>query len=115
MNSDWLSHEGGEPSECVKSLQVDDCHVCTAMFIDLCLSRFVPILVSLYSGLLDWNGISGAKFVGLDNFRNLLFHDPVFWPSVKRTLMFAVFSMIEIPIALGVAILLNRFIKSQTS
>lgn len=88
--------------------------VLPCLLIYVCLV-FVPILVSLYSGLLDWNGISGAKFVGLDNFRNLLFHDPVFWPSVKRTLMFAVFSMIEIPIALGVAILLNRFIKSQTS
>jgi raffinose/stachyose/melibiose transport system permease protein len=72
---------------------------------------FVPILVSLYSGLLDWNGIGESKFVGLHNFYTLLFADPVFWPSVRRTLMFAVFSMAEIPIALFVAILLNRFIK----
>ncbi|GAB6990093.1 carbohydrate ABC transporter permease [Paenibacillus pini] len=72
---------------------------------------FVPILVSLYSGLLDWNGIGEATFVGLDNFRNLLFHDPLFWPSVRRTLMFAVFSMFEIPVALFVAILLRRYIR----
>ncbi|MFC4779108.1 carbohydrate ABC transporter permease [Paenibacillus sp. GCM10023252] len=72
---------------------------------------FVPILVSLYSGLLDWNGIGTSTFVGLDNFKTLLFDDPVFWPSVRRTLMFAVFSMAEIPVALFVAILLNRFVK----
>ncbi|MNI16686.1 Lactose transport system permease protein LacF [compost metagenome] len=72
---------------------------------------FVPILVSLYSGLLDWNGIGTSTFVGLKNFNNLLFHDAVFWPSVRRTLMFALFSMGEIPIALLVAILLNRFVR----
>lgn len=72
---------------------------------------FIPVLVSVYSGLLDWNGIGTSKFVGLDNFKTLLFDDPVFWPSVRRTLMFAVFSMAEIPVALFVAILLNRFVK----
>lgn len=72
---------------------------------------FVPILVSLYSGLLDWNGIGAATFVGLDNFKKLFFNDPVFWPSVRRTLMFAVFSMAEIPIALFIAILLRRYIR----
>lgn len=72
---------------------------------------FVPIVVSLYSGLLDWNGIGTSTFVGLDNFKNLFFHDPIFWPSVKRTLMFSVFSMAEIPLALFVAILLRRYIR----
>src|SRR5690606_10043877 len=76
-----------------------------------CSMVFIPILVSLYSGLLDWNGIGEATFVGLKNFSNLFFNDPVFWPSVRRTLMFAVFSMAEIPLALLVAILLRRFIK----
>jgi len=72
---------------------------------------FVPVLISFYSGLLDWNGIGESTFVGLKNFNNLLFHDPVFWPAVRRTLMFAVFSMAEIPIALFVAILLTRFVR----
>ncbi|GGG73280.1 carbohydrate ABC transporter permease [Paenibacillus radicis (ex Gao et al. 2016)] len=73
---------------------------------------FVPILVSLYSGLLDWNGIGESKFIGLENFKQMLFHDAVFWPAVKRTLMFAVVSMcIQIPLALFLAILLNRFVK----
>lgn len=87
-----------------------------AMFVLPCLLLyiclvFVPILVSLYSGLLDWNGIGESKFVGLHNFKTLFFDDQVFWPSVRRTLVFAVFSMAEIPIALSVAILLNRYVK----
>ncbi|WP_409344506.1 carbohydrate ABC transporter permease [Paenibacillus sp. MBLB4367] len=72
---------------------------------------FAPILVSFYSGLLDWNGIGTAKFVGLDNFATLFTKDAYFWPSVKRTLMFAVFSMAEIPVALFIAMLLNRYVK----
>lgn len=72
---------------------------------------FIPILVSMYTGLLDWNGIGESKFVGLANFKKIFFDDAVFWPSVRHTLMFAVFSMVEIPVALFVAILLSRFVK----
>ncbi|ANE45488.1 ABC transporter permease [Paenibacillus swuensis] len=72
---------------------------------------FVPILVSMYSSTLDWNGIGTSTFIGLDNFKHMFTADPVFWPSVKRTLMFALFSMLEIPLALMLAILLNRYIK----
>ncbi|AFC33288.1 binding-protein-dependent transport systems inner membrane component [Paenibacillus mucilaginosus 3016] len=72
---------------------------------------FVPILVSFYSSLLDWNGIGASKFIGFDNYVQMFTADPVFWPAVKRTLMFAVFSMVEIPVALFVAILLNRYIR----
>lgn len=72
---------------------------------------FVPILVSFYSAMLDWNGIGKAQFIGLDNFKALFTADPVFWPAVRRTLMFAVFSMLEIPLALGIAILLSRYVR----
>ncbi|MGM1022011.1 MAG: carbohydrate ABC transporter permease [Bacillota bacterium] len=76
---------------------------------------FVPILVSVYCGLLDWNGISEAKFVGLANFERIFTADPVFWPSVKRTMMFAVFSMLEIPFCLLLAILLNRYVRKANT
>lgn len=87
-----------------------------AMFVLPCLLLytavvFIPITVSFYNGLLDWNGIGEARFVGFENFKHLLFQDEVFWPAVGRTLNFAVFSMAEIPVALLVAILLNRFVK----
>ncbi|MDQ0063704.1 carbohydrate ABC transporter permease [Paenibacillus harenae] len=72
---------------------------------------FVPIIVSMYSGLLEWNGIGESTFVGLANFKTMFFDDAVFWPSVRRTLMFAVFSMAEIPVVLFIAILLNRYVK----
>ncbi|RUT31845.1 sugar ABC transporter permease [Paenibacillus zeisoli] len=76
---------------------------------------FVPILVSFYTGLLSWDGIASAKFIGLDNFKNMFYHDPVFWPSVRRTLVYAVASMLEIPLCLLMAILLNRYVRRANS
>jgi raffinose/stachyose/melibiose transport system permease protein len=72
---------------------------------------FVPIAVSAYSGLLDWNGIGESTFAGLANYKAILTEDPVFWPAVRHNLMFALFSMAEIPLALFVAILLSRFVR----
>ncbi|WP_438433799.1 carbohydrate ABC transporter permease [Gorillibacterium sp. sgz500922] len=87
--------------------------VLPCLLLYLCLV-FVPILVSLFIGLFDWNGIasfSTAKFVGLGNFNTMFFHDANFWPSVRRTLLYAVASMVEIPLCLLMAILLNRFVR----
>lgn len=72
---------------------------------------FIPIFVNLYNSTFDWNGIGKKTFVGLDNYVDLFKNDKVFWPAVRHTLLFAVFSMLEIPIALFVAILLNRYVK----
>lgn len=72
---------------------------------------FIPILVSFYTSTLDWNGIGASRFIGLGNFKELFTKDPVFWPSVGRTLLFALFSMAEIPFALFVAILIGRYVR----
>ncbi|MGI2295516.1 carbohydrate ABC transporter permease [Paenibacillus sp. GXUN7292] len=85
--------------------------VLPCLFVYCCLV-FVPILISIYSGMLDWNGIGASKFIGLANFNRMLTADPVFWPSVGRTFMLAGFSMlIQLPIALFVAILISRFVR----
>jgi len=56
----------------------------------------------------------GAKegvFIGLDNYR-LIFSEPVFWKSVKSTLIWTFCSLIlQLIIPLGVAILLNQKLK----
>ena len=72
---------------------------------------FIPIFVSIYTGMLDWNGIGTAKFVGLHNYKTMLSSDPVFWTAVRHTVFYAVFSMLEIPICLVMAILLNRYVR----
>ncbi|WP_068781119.1 carbohydrate ABC transporter permease [Paenibacillus sp. GM2] len=73
---------------------------------------FVPILVSFYSGLLDWNGIGAAKFIGLKNFEKMLTNDPIFWPAVGRTMLLAGVSMcVQLPLALCIAILISRYVR----
>ncbi|TFE22780.1 carbohydrate ABC transporter permease [Cohnella luojiensis] len=73
---------------------------------------FVPIIVSFYNGMLDWNGIGTSKFVGLSNFDKMFTNDAYFWPSVRRTFLLAGFSMlVQLPIALFVAILISRYVR----
>lgn len=53
-------------------------------------------------------------FIGTKNYQRLLNYDPDLTGSVLRTLIFAVGSLsIQIPLGLGIALLLNREIKGQ--
>jgi multiple sugar transport system permease protein len=66
-----------------------------------------PMLFSVYVSLTSWDAISGLggmKFVGVDNYRFLLFEDTAFWNSVKQTAYIALISglpqhLIAIPLA----------------
>jgi len=49
----------------------------------------------------------GPQFVGIDNFTRL-FHDPVFWKSLRNTILFAVF---VVPIQAGLALVLALLIN----
>lgn len=87
-----------------------------AMFIFPCLLLyaaivFAPIALSFYYSLTEWSGIGLPKFIGIQNYVELFTKDPVFWPSFNRTLLFALFSVIEIPFALFLAILLTRMLR----
>jgi len=73
---------------------------------------FIPILVSIYSGMLDWNGIGASKFIGFANYTKMFTNDSVFWPALGRTFLLAGFSMlVQVPIALFVAILISRYVR----
>ncbi|THF84110.1 carbohydrate ABC transporter permease [Cohnella fermenti] len=76
---------------------------------------FVPIGVSAYTSLFQWNGIvplGMAKYIGFDNYHRMFTGDSVFWPAVRRTFLLAGFSMlIQLPLALLVAILIGRYTR----
>jgi multiple sugar transport system permease protein len=47
-----------------------------------------PIIASYWYSLVEWNGFEAEqRFVGINNYR-LVFADPMFWSSVKITLIF---------------------------
>lgn len=51
---------------------------------------YIPIVLTAYYGLNEWNGIGRMKFVGLDNYAELL-GDRTFWNSAWHSLLLAVF------------------------
>jgi len=67
-----------------------------------------PLLYSVVMATQQNNGPRRAVFVGLDNFWRL-FDDPNFWKALRNTFVFAAGSIfIQLPCALGLAVLLNR-------
>ncbi|MBN1153685.1 sugar ABC transporter permease [candidate division KSB1 bacterium] len=63
---------------------------------------FVPVLASFALSFFNWNYLTTPQFVGLTNFKTLLFHDPQFWKYVGNT----VYLMGGIPINIGLSLVL---------
>jgi multiple sugar transport system permease protein len=56
--------------------------------------------------------LHSMEFVGLENYRRILFTDPLFWKSLTNTVMYAAFSVpLSIAGSLALAILLNQKVK----
>lgn len=75
---------------------------------------FGPMIASIFLSFTRWDIITSPKWIGIDNFKELLFDDPLFWKSLKVT---ALYSFVVVPLQLTtsllVAILLNQKIKAM--
>jgi len=72
-----------------------------------------PVIRAFIISLYDWR-IRTQEFIGLQNYKEV-FSDPLFWQSVKNTLIFVAGTVpLEILLALGVALLLNRQIRFRS-
>jgi raffinose/stachyose/melibiose transport system permease protein len=78
----------------------------------------VPIFWSAYYGMFEWKGIGAARFIGFDNYVEIV-QDPIFWRALKNNMILVVSAIIgQIPIALILALVLlknsffSRFIRS---
>lgn len=73
---------------------------------------FYPVFRAFVLSLYNWDMISPDKqFILFDNYKEL-FADPLFWMSVKNTMIFVVGTVpLEIVIALGIAMLLNQNLR----
>lgn len=78
-------------------------------FIGLLLFTGGPVLASLVFSFTDWTGLTSLEWVGLDNFRTLLFEDDLFWTATWNTFYYS-FGAVTLGTvgALIVAILLNQ-------
>lgn len=67
-----------------------------------------PIISSLFYSFTDYNIISPPKFVGLQNYANLI-NDDLFFKSIKVTLYYTFLSVpLQLFLALGLALLMNQ-------
>lgn len=67
-----------------------------------------PIAQSLILSLQQTFGPGYARWIGLSNYRWLI-ADPLFWTSVRNTVLFTLGSVfIQLPLSLALALLLNR-------
>lgn len=68
----------------------------------------VPIFWSAYYGFFDWKGIGAAKFIGFDNYVEVI-QDPIFWKAFKNNMLIVAASVFgQVPIAMVLALLLMR-------
>ena len=54
----------------------------------------IPILQMLYYSLCDYNALKEPVFIGLDNFKTLLFEDKTMRMALKNSLFFMIFSAV---------------------
>ncbi|MDD6826958.1 MAG: sugar ABC transporter permease [Oscillospiraceae bacterium] len=74
-----------------------------------------PIIMSVIYSFQDWNGITEPKFVGFDNYIELFTSKSAGVPkSILNALLLAILSVfIQLPVSLGLALLISRGIKCE--
>ena len=73
------------------------------------LFAFYPLVMSIYYSFTAYNVVQPPVWVGVENYRELFFHDPLFWKALYNTLYFTAFSVpLSLLFSLGLALLLNQ-------
>lgn len=73
----------------------------------------IPIVMSVYYSLLDWDGIGTGIFVGLRNYKEM-FLDERFLNSVKNSLLYAGLSLcLQLPFSLLLALVVANVSKGE--
>jgi multiple sugar transport system permease protein len=74
-----------------------------------------PVVASFAFSFTNWTGLTTVEWVGLQNFRQLLFEDDLFWTATYNTFYYAAGSVLFGTLgALFVAILLNQNLPGTT-
>jgi multiple sugar transport system permease protein len=74
-----------------------------------------PAARAVYISFLDWNLLSDAKYVGLENYRTL-FDDQRFWDSLQVTVLYVLWNIpLQTVLAIFMAVMLERFSTTVSS
>lgn len=94
--------------------KVQEILMITPMTIGFLLFSVFPIFWVIRWSFFNYNGYSEPVFIGLENFIRAFTRDAAYWNSLKNTFLIAGLKMlIEIPLALFLAVLLNNKIKGS--
>ncbi len=73
----------------------------------------IPICMSVYYSMLDWDGIGKGMFIGLQNYIDML-SDTRFTSSIKNSLLYAAFSLfLQLPFSLLLAIVVANVSRGE--
>jgi multiple sugar transport system permease protein len=71
-----------------------------------------PMLASAVMAFVKWDLLTPPSFVGLENFRQALWRDPLVWHSLKVTTIYAAIAVpLNVVLGLGLALMLNSGIR----
>lgn len=73
---------------------------------------YIPVTLSGYYGLMDWDGIGEMTFIGLDNYVTLI-KDNYFWTSTWHSFLLAIFSTLSLLLYLAISLVLASKIKGS--
>ncbi|MTW84441.1 ABC transporter permease subunit [Virgibacillus dakarensis] len=73
---------------------------------------FIPLILTGYYGLMDWDGIGAMEFIGLENYITAI-KDLKFWDSAWHSLLLAIFSTASLAIYLAISLILASKIKGS--
>lgn len=72
----------------------------------------IPAVRSVFISFTEWNLLSEAKYVGLDNYQEL-FADDRFWNALRVTVLYVLWNIpIQTVLAIGIAILMEKVANS---
>ena len=71
----------------------------------------IPFFTSLYLAFTQYNVLTPAKWIGLDNFKKMFYEDKLFWKSFWITFKFAI---IQVPLKLTISLLVALALSRQT-
>lgn len=71
---------------------------------------FIPVIASLFLSFTKYNVLNPPQWVGLDNYRQIFFHDPRFWKALGNT---AIYVLGVVPIGICISLLLAVAINQK--
>ncbi|GHE74275.1 ABC transporter permease [Streptomyces longispororuber] len=71
-----------------------------------------PALASVGLSFTSWDGLGDIRWVGGDNYANLVRDHPAFWPAVRHNLLWVAFlGLVATPFGLLLAVLVDRGVR----